>query len=125
MVKNRKNLDISGTEPLNLCIRWLILRSYCFFVELTFNKKTKAKLLEKKIDNLLAIEIIIIKKNRYLWMNLKSVISKIVIYQFWYDYLKPKYREKSKLSYMNTDSVIVYLKTEDIYVAIAKDVKKK
>ena len=125
MVKNRKNLDISGTEPLNLCIRWLILRSYCFFVELTFNKQTKAKLLDKKIDNLLAIEIIIIKKNRYLWMNLKSVISKIVIYQFWYDYLKPKYREKSKLSYMNTDSVIVYLKTEDIYVAIAKDVKKK
>ena len=58
-------------------------------------------------------------------MNLKSVISKIVIYQFWYDYLKPKYREKSKLSYMNTDSVMVYLKTEDIYVAIAKDVKKK
>ena len=58
-------------------------------------------------------------------MNLKSVISKIVIYQFWYDYLKPKYREKSKLYYMNTDSVIVYLKTEDIYVAIAKDVKKK
>ena len=125
MVKNRKNLDISGTEPLNLCIRWLILRSYCFFVELTFNKQTKAKLLDKKIDNLLAIEIIIIKKNRYLWMNLKSVISKIVIYQFWYDYLKPKYREKSKLSYMNTDSVMVYLKTEDIYVAIAKDVKKK
>ena len=125
MVKNRKNLDISGTEPLNLCIRWLILRSYCFFVELTFNKQTKAKLLDKKIDNLLAIEIIIIKKTRYLWMNLKSVISKIVIYQFWYDYLKPKYREKSKLSYMNTDSVIVYLKTEDIYVAIAKDVKKK
>ena len=125
MVKNRKNLDISGTEPLNLCIRWLILRSYCFFVELTFNKQTKAKLLDKKIDNLLAIEIIIIKKNRYLWMNLKSVISKIVIYQFWYDYLKPKYREKSKLYYMNTDSVIVYLKTEDIYVAIAKDVKKK
>ena len=125
MVKNRKNLDISGTEPLNLCIRWLILRSYCFFVELTFNNQTKAKLLDKKIDNLLAIEIIIIKKNRYLWMNLKSVISKIVIYQFWYDYLKPKYREKSKLSYMNTDSVIVYLKTEDIYVAIAKDVKKK
>ena len=79
MVKNRKNLDISGTEPLNLCIRWLILRSYCFFVELTFNKQTKAKLLDKKIDNLLAIEIIIIKKNRYLWMNLKSVISKIVI----------------------------------------------
>ena len=66
MVKNRKNLDILGTEPLNLCIRWLILRSYCFFVELTFNKQTKAKLLDKKIDNLLAIEIIIIKKKQIL-----------------------------------------------------------
>ena len=50
-------------------------------------------------------------------------ISKIVIYEFWYDYLKPKYREKAKVCYMGTDSFIVYIKLEDIYVAIAKDVE--
>ena len=47
-------------------------------------------------------------------------ISKIVMYQFCYDYVKPKYGEKAKLySY----SFIVYIKTENIYVDIAKDVE--
>ena len=31
--------------------------------------------------------------------------SKILMYQFWYDYVKPKYGEKSKLCYMDTDSL--------------------
>ena len=35
-------------------------------------------------------------------------LSKILIYEFWYDYVKPKYGEKSKLAYMDTDSFIVY-----------------
>ena len=41
-------------------------------------------------------------------------ITKMVMYEFWYDYLKPKYREKAKLCYMDTDSFIVYVE-EDIY----------
>ena len=45
----------------------------------------------------------------------------MVMYEFWYDYLKPKYREKAKLCYMDTDSFIVYVE-EDIYWDIAKDV---
>ena len=32
-------------------------------------------------------------------------ISKIVIYEFWYDYVKPKHGEKATLCYMNTDSL--------------------
>ena len=34
-------------------------------------------------------------------------ISKIAIYEFWHDYVKPKYGEKTKLSCMDTDSLIV------------------
>ena len=30
-------------------------------------------------------------------------LSKIVIYEFWYDYVKPKYEEKANLCYMDTD----------------------
>ena len=40
---------------------------------------------------------------------------------FWYDYVKLKYGEKAKLCYMDTDSFIVYIKTDDIYKDIAED----
>ena len=39
-------------------------------------------------------------------------ISKTLMYEFWYDYIKLKYKEKAKLSYMDTDSFIIYTKTE-------------
>ena len=38
--------------------------------------------------------------------------------------MKPKYGKKSKLCYMDTESAIVYTKAEEIYIDIAKDVKK-
>ena len=37
------------------------------------------------------------------------------MYEFWYDYVKPKYGEKAKLCYMDRDSFIVYIKTDYIY----------
>ena len=52
-------------------------------------------------------------------------LSKILMYEFWYNYIKPKYSEKSKLSYMNTDSFIVYIKTDDIYKDTAEDVETR
>ena len=48
-------------------------------------------------------------------------ISKTITYEFWYDYLKPKYGENVKLCYMDTDSFIVHVKTDDISEDIAKD----
>ena len=42
------------------------------------------------------------------------------MYEFWYDYIKPKYVENAKLCYMDTDSFIVYIKTDDIYKDIAE-----
>ena len=49
-------------------------------------------------------------------------ISKTLMYKFWYDYLKPKYQDKVKLCYMDTDSFIIYLETEDFYEDIANDI---
>ena len=40
-------------------------------------------------------------------------------------YVKPKYREKAKLCYMDTDSFIVFIKTEDIYKDIGEDVETR
>ena len=41
-------------------------------------------------------------------------LSKILMYEFWYDYVKPKHGEKAKLCYMDTYSFIVCKKTDDI-----------
>ena len=43
----------------------------------------------------------------------------------WYYYLIPKYKEKSKLCYIDTGSFIVYIQTEDIYSDISKDVETR
>ena len=48
--------------------------------------------------------------------------SKTLMYEFWYDYIKPKYQEKAHLCYIDTDSFIVYTETEDFYKDIASDV---
>ena len=37
------------------------------------------------------------------------------MYRFWYDYVKPQYSKKVKLCYMNIDSFVVYMKTDDVY----------
>ena len=51
-------------------------------------------------------------------------ISKIRMYEFWYDYIKPKYGDKATLCYMDTDSFIIHIKTEDFDKDIANDVRK-
>ena len=52
-------------------------------------------------------------------------ICNILMWEFWYDFVKPKYGEKAKLYDMDTDSYIVYIKTEDIYPDIEKDVETR
>ena len=47
-------------------------------------------------------------------------LSKLLMYKFWYDYIKPKYGEKGSLCYMDADSFIVYIKVDDIYKDIAE-----
>ena len=47
------------------------------------------------------------------------------MFEFRYDYLKPKYDEKAKLCYIYTDSFIVYITTDDIYKDIPEDVVTK
>ena len=50
-------------------------------------------------------------------------LSKLM-YEFWYYYIKPKYLDKAKLFYMDTDSFIIHIKTENFYEGIADDVEK-
>ena len=52
-------------------------------------------------------------------------ISETLMYEFWYDYMKPKYSDNVKLCYMDTDSFIMHIKTEDFSKDIADDVEKR
>ena len=63
-------------------------------------------------------------KPRYLGLSILE-ISKLLMYEFWYDYMKPKYGDNVKLCYMDTDSLIMNIKTEDFYKDIANDVEKR
>ena len=51
--------------------------------------------------------------------------SKMLMYQFWNDYLQRMYKDKIELCYMDTDSFIIYVETEDFYKDISNDVNKR
>ena len=52
-------------------------------------------------------------------------LSKTLMYEFHYDYMRPKYGSKVKLCYMDTDSFVYEIETKDFYRDIAKDVEKR
>ena len=52
-------------------------------------------------------------------------LNKILICEFWYDFVEPIYGGKAHLCYMDADSFIVYIKTNDIYEGIAEDVETR
>ena len=70
-------------------------------------------------EHLLAIEMkkkTKVKMNKPIYLGMSILdISKTLMYEFWYDYIKPKYQEKAKLCYMDTGSFIIHIKTEELY----------
>ena len=79
-------------------------------------------------ENLLAIEMkkIKIKMNKPVYIGLSILeISKTLMYEIWYDYIKPKYRNNAKLCYMDTAGFIINIKTENFYEDIANDNEKR
>ena len=50
--------------------------------------------------------------------------SKTLKYKLWYDYIKPKYEDRAKLCYMDADSFVIYIITEDFFVDISDDVER-
>ena len=59
----------------------------------------------------------------YLCMSMLD-ISKTLMYEFWYGYIKPKYGDRAKLYYTDTDRFVIYIKTEDSFEDIASDVER-
>ena len=82
---------------------------------------------KKCSDHLMAVEKkktrIKMTKPLYLGMSILD-ISKILIYEFWYDYINPKYVDKAKLCYTDTNSFIIHIITKDFFEGISNDVEK-
>ena len=56
----------------------------------------------------------IVKINKPIHLGMSTLdISKTLMYEFWYEYVKPKYQDKVKLCYTDTGSFIIHIKTED------------
>ena len=66
-----------------------------------------------------------VKVNKPVYLEFSILeISKTLMYKFWYDYIKSKYSDNVKLCYMDTDSFIMHIKTEDFYKDIANNVEE-
>lgn len=100
-------------------------------IKLVITDRRKSKLVleqnyhttKRVLDDLIATEMrktkIKMDKPVYLGMLILD-INKAVMYEYQYDYVN-----KAKLCYVDTDSFIFCIKTEDIFKGIAGDVKKK
>ena len=111
-VRKHKDIKLATTEK----------RRNCLVSELNYHTTTFFT------ENLLAIKIkkteILMNKSVCLGISILE-LSKIIMYKFWYDLVKPKYGEKAKLCNMDTDSFIVYIKNIYIYKDIAEDVETR
>ena len=79
-------------------------------------------------ENLTAVEMkkTKVKMNKLIYLGMSILdISKTLMYEFWYDYIKPKYQDRAKLCYMDTDSLIIHIKIDNFYKEIANDVEKQ
>ena len=78
-------------------------------------------------ENLLVIEMkkTKVKTNKPIYLGISILdISKTLMYEFGYDYIKLKYGDRAKLCYMGTDSFIIHIITEDFYEDIGDDVER-
>ena len=78
-------------------------------------------------ENLLVIEMkkAKVKMNKPLYLGMSILdISKTLMYEFWYEYVKPKYSDKAKLCYMDTDSFVINIFIEDFFEDINNDVER-
>ena len=105
-------------------------------IKLVTTDKKRSKLVSKPnyhTINLISEDLSIIemkktkvKMNKRIYLGLSILeISKTLMYEFWYDYMKPKYNNDVKQCYMDTDSFIMNIKTNDFYKDIPNDVENR
>ena len=105
-------------------------------IKLVTTDKKRSKLVSEPnyhTINLISEELSIIemkktkvKMNKPIYLGLSILeISKILMYEFWYDYMKPKYNGNVRFCYVDTNSFVMHIKTNDFYKDIASDVENR
>ena len=105
-------------------------------IKLVTSEKKRSKLVSEpnyhtihlisKDLSIIEMKISKVKMNKPIYLGLSILeISKILMYEFWYDYMKPKYNDNVKLCYMDTDIFIMNIKTNDFYKDISDDVDNR
>ena len=105
------------------------------YIRLVTTNKKRSKLVSESNyhttkwfrESLIRIEMknikVLMNKPIYLGLSILD-LSKTVMYVFWYNYMKPKYQNNAKLCYMDTDSFVINIKTENFYKDIVDDVEE-
>ena len=78
-------------------------------------------------ENLLTIEMkkANVKMNKPVYLGMCILdISKMLMYEFWYEYIKPNYKEKAKRCCMDTGSFVINIFTEDFFEGINDDIER-
>ena len=83
------------------------------------------KLIEENLS-IIEMKKVKVKMNKPIYLGLCILeISKIIMYEFWHDYVKNKYGNKVRLCYTDTDSFVINIKTNDFYKDISQDVNER
>ena len=102
-------------------------------IKLVNNREKAKKLVAKPNLNIFCKDLVAIHMKKtsltfnkpvYLGMCILD-LSKTIMYEFHYKYIKPKYGDKAKLLFTDTDSLMYEIKTEDFYKDISEDVKDR
>jgi len=78
-------------------------------------------------ENLVAIEMrkLGVKFDKPIYVGMRILdISKTCLYEFHHEYLLPLYREKCKIMYTDTDSLINNIECDDVYDIMKRDIAK-
>ena len=77
-------------------------------------------------ENLLVIEMkkTKVKLNKPVYLGMSILDISKTMYEFRYDYVKPKYKGKAKLCYMDTDSFVINIFTKEFFEDIKNDVER-
>ena len=110
-VRNHKDIKIVTTDK-----RRSILASEPNYHSTKYISKDLLIMETKKVE---------VKMNKPIYLGQAILdISKTLMYEFWYDYIKPKYEDKTRQCYMDTDSFVMYINAEDFYKDIASYVER-